>query len=288
MKTIKNKLSLHFFNEDDIGGLISLSQSVGWDYDEHEIRTVLSSGKILGHKNEFGQIVSSAAIIPYDTHLASIGMVIVKSEYRGLGLGKETTQACIKLVSEKVSIMLIATPEGKPLYEKLGFKKVGSVHKFLCSHYEPFDHLLSDGCKAEALEEKDLHQVIELDKHAFGDSRGTFLRNRLKQAQQALVLKDESGNVIGFGFSILGPENLILGPIVAPDYKGAMDLINQLARNHRGQLRIDTPIGDDLFINYLQGYGFEKVSHPPIMILHSDTMPMRNSHLYGIAAQVFG
>jgi len=79
----KKVLKLVEFDKNDVLGLVELSTSVGWDYDEQEIRTILSSGKIYGHKNAVGKIVSSAAIIPYDTDLASIGMVIVNEEYRG-------------------------------------------------------------------------------------------------------------------------------------------------------------------------------------------------------------
>ena len=124
-----NRVELEQFDKNDILGLRDLSASVGWDYDEQEINTVITSGKIYGHKNAEGKIVSSAAIIPYDTDLASIGMVIVNKDYRGLGLGKKVTQKCIDSVSKETSIMLISTEEGKPLYENLGFKTVDYVHK---------------------------------------------------------------------------------------------------------------------------------------------------------------
>ncbi|WP_245827514.1 hypothetical protein [Paenisporosarcina indica] len=42
----KTVLALVEFDKNDVLGLIELSASVGWDYDEHEIRTVMSSGKI--------------------------------------------------------------------------------------------------------------------------------------------------------------------------------------------------------------------------------------------------
>jgi hypothetical protein len=80
----KTRLELVQFNEYDVSDLIELSKSVGWDYDENEIGTVISSGKIFGHKNGDGKIVSSAAIIPYDTTLASIGMVIVNKDFEAL------------------------------------------------------------------------------------------------------------------------------------------------------------------------------------------------------------
>jgi len=162
MDNYKATLTLNIFDESDIEGLIALSASVGWDYDEPEISTVMSSGKIVGHKNEVGQIVSSAAIIPYDISLASIGMVIVNQEYRGQGLGKEATQMCIDYVPEKTSTMLIATPEGKPLYEIMGFKEVASVHKFICTKYKPAN-LKPPGdfsFSVEELKEIDIDEVI--------------------------------------------------------------------------------------------------------------------------------
>lgn len=289
MDTYKTEnLTLNVLDEYDVEGLIALSQSVGWDYDRDEIRTVMSSGKIIGHKNESGQLVSSAAIIPYDTQLASIGMVIVNETYRGRSLGRETTQACIDLVQEKRSIMLIATPVGKPMYEKMGFKEVGYVQKFICNNYVPSNRLHIEGIKAEVFKEADFDKVVELDTDAFGDSRRKFLVNRVRQSHQSLILRDEKGRVLGYGLSILGPENLVLGPIVAPDYNAATFLINQLALNHHGNLRIDTSTEDEMFIKFLRDSGFEKVSQPPIMIINSDTMPSRNKNLYGIAAQIFG
>lgn len=137
MKRSKKSVELFELDVMDARGLIELSASVGWDYDEAEVATLLSSSfKIYGHKNSEGQVVSSAAIIHYDRRLASIGMVIVHSDYRGLGLGKEVMQKCIESGRDR-SILLIATPDGQPLYEKLGFTVVDSVHKYLCDKYNP-------------------------------------------------------------------------------------------------------------------------------------------------------
>ncbi|MDD1502765.1 hypothetical protein PVA17_08285 [Lysinibacillus sp. CNPSo 3705] len=70
MTTSHKQLQLVLFDANDIPGLMDLSNSVGWDYDESEIKTVMMSGKIFGHKNAEGKIVSSAAIMTYDTNLA--------------------------------------------------------------------------------------------------------------------------------------------------------------------------------------------------------------------------
>ncbi|MFE7060932.1 GNAT family N-acetyltransferase [Sutcliffiella sp. NPDC057660] len=283
-----SKSNIETLKERDIPGLIELSTSVGWDYDKDEIQTIMSSGKVYGYKNDEGTIVSSAAVIPYGSNLASIGMVIVHQDYRGQGLGKKLTQACLNSVSKDAAIMLIATEEGIPMYESMGFKYTDCVYKYLCDNYIPT--ILDDMLEVEILpmREEDLPQVVKLDKDAFGVERRNFISNRINQAKESLVVKNPDGKIIGYGLSILGPINLILGPIVAPDHHSASALIDRLARNHQGKLRIDIPSGNDAFMSHLEKCNFIKVSQPPIMIKNSKLLPPRNKTLYGIAAQIFG
>lgn len=282
-------LELVQFDKCDVPGLIELSASVGWDYDEYEIGTVLSSGKIFGHKNAEGKIVSSAAIISYDTSLASIGMVIVNNDFRGMGLGKEATKKCIESVSKDTTIMLIATEEGKPLYEKMGFHTVDSVHKYICENYITISKPMNNSAVImEDFSGVDMNEILKLDENAFGDRRSRFLMNRIKQSEKCLVVKDNNGTIVGYGLSILGPVNLLLGPIVAPDLQTASLLIDKLSSKHHGKLRIDVPSGNEEFMLLLEKSGFVKVSQPPIMVLNSVNMPPRNKTLFGIAAQIFG
>ncbi|MDX8342252.1 GNAT family N-acetyltransferase [Rossellomorea sp. YZS02] len=288
MSTSKNS-TLHIveFNKKDIPGLIELSESVGWDYDEHEIGTVMSSGKVIGHKNAEGRIVSSAAIIPYETSVASIGMVIVNKEYRGLGLGREATQQCMNSLSSYMDIMLISTEDGKPLYEKMGFQMVDHVHKYICDTYSS-PNCLCETITVEQFKESDLHKIIKLDEAAFGDQRSNFLKNRINQSEECVVAKDNIGNIVGFGLSIGGPINLIIGPIVASDAQVASMILDKLAIGYQGKLRIDIPSGNEAFLKAVEKSGFINVSNPPIMMFHSTNMPERNGELFGIAAQVFG
>lgn len=286
----KESLKLVEFTSNDIPGLIALSASVGWDYEYEEISTVLGSGKIFGHKNSEGVIVSSAAIIPYDDRLASIGMVIVHGDFRGMGLGKKATQKCIdKVRSMNASIMLIATPDGKPLYEKMGFKEVDCVHKFLCEKFVPITTgLHQTAYTIEEYQSSDLPALLNLDKDAFGDKRSKFLLARIQQAKTCLVVKDSNKQVLAFGMAIAGPIHLILGPIVAPDNQIAVSLLEKLVDGHDGALRIDVPSDHGTFMTSLEQSGFHKVSQPPIMIYPSSGMPARNRTYFGIAAQVFG
>ncbi|WP_231687661.1 hypothetical protein [Bacillus sp. CHD6a] len=138
------------------------------------------------------------------------------------------------------------------------------------------------------MRKEDLPQVVKLDKNAVGVERRVFISNRINQAKESLVVKNPDGRIIGYGLSILGPINLILGPIEAPNHHVAFALLNRLAGSHQGNLRIDIPSGNDAFMAHLEKNNFIKVSQPPILIKNSYLLPPRTKTLYGIAAQIFG
>ncbi|MGE5704245.1 MAG: GNAT family N-acetyltransferase [Clostridia bacterium] len=273
----------------DIPALIALSASIGWDYDEQEINTIMTVGTVYGHKTEQGELISSAAIIPYRDNLASIGMVIVNKAYRGYGLGRELTQTCVQSVSNEVTIMLIATKEGKPLYESLGFQEVSCVHKFLRENDTSL-YFGDEQHEFDILPIADIHftQVHALDQSAVGADREVFLQNRIRQAKQGIVVKEKTGKTVGYGLSVETPYNVILGPVVAINQNVAAAIINHFAKGYRGRLRIDVPDEQRFFLPYLEKCGFQKVSQPPIMIKNAGQLPQRNRTLYGIAAQIYG
>ncbi|MCM3592608.1 GNAT family N-acetyltransferase [Brevibacillus borstelensis] len=287
----RHELRLDELASGDIPGLIELSASVGWDYHEAELATLIAAGRVFGHRDDQGKVYSSAAIVPYGETLASIGMVIVHPECRGMGLGKQVTQACIDAASTSAdtALMLIATPEGKPMYESMGFVSVDCVHKYLCEAYQRHRASFDTGDTfVEKLTGEHLEQIVELDKAAVGADRRRFLIHRIQQAQNGVVLKRQDGAVIGYGLSVEGPVNLILGPIVAFDLQGAKQIVEQLASGYQGKLRIDVPSGHEEFLVFLEQCGFQKASQPPIMIRNAEKLPERNGRLYAIAAQAFG
>jgi predicted GNAT family N-acyltransferase len=279
---------LTLFTSTDIQGLVELSASVGWDYDAHEIETIMAAGRIVGHKNREGKIVSSAAIIPYDTNVASIGMVIVHEQCRGFGLGRIVTQACIDSVSEDTAIMLVATKEGEPLYQKMGFTTVEHVHKYLTDKFVETTREANCFGTINEFQKQDFEQLVKLDAAAFGDSRSVFLRKRIQQSQRCVVVKNQHNQMIGYGLTIAGPIYLLLGPIVAPDKEVAHYIINELAKGYQGKLRIDCPSVHKELSPILQQSGFTLAATPPVMIRNVQKMPTRNQTLFALAAQAFG
>ncbi|MED2185419.1 GNAT family N-acetyltransferase [Bacillus wiedmannii] len=274
--------------KENIGDIVVLSSYIGWDYNREEIETIFDSGIVYGVWNERKKLIASAAIILYGEALASIGMVIVHPDYKGRGIGKVITNSCMNSVSARTPIMLIATDEGKPLYKKIGFRVVSYVSKYICNSYNANHKCAEAEEYMIGYKEEDLEGIIKIDEGAFGTSRNEFLKQRIMQSDQCVVVKDTKENVVGYGISIQTPENKIIGPIVAKNDAMAMRIVHALARGHNGKLRMDVPEGKDNFLKELEIAGFKKANIPPIMLKNSDQLLKRNNELYSIAAQIFG
>ncbi|HFJ9479695.1 TPA: GNAT family N-acetyltransferase [Bacillus cereus] len=285
---IELEIRVERLKKEQIGDIVALSSYIGWDYNREEIDTVFNSGIVYGVWNERKELIASAAIILYGEALASIGMVIVHPNYKGRGIGKVITNSCMSSVSAQTPIMLIATDEGKPLYEKLGFRVVSYVSKYICNSYNVNDYCVGNEDYMVKYEECDLEKIIKIDENAFGTNRKVFFKKRIMQSEQCNVVKDKEQNVLGYGLSIQTPENKIIGPVVAKNNAMAMRIVHDLARGHNGKLRMDVPEGKNDFMKELEIAGFKKVNTPPIMMKNSNRLIKRNSELYSIAAQIFG
>lgn len=285
---IELEIRVERLRKEQIGDIVALSSYIGWDYNIEEIEAVFNSGIVYGVWNERKELIASAAIILYGEALASIGMVIVHPDYKGRGIGKMTTNSCMNSVSAQTPCMLIATDEGEFLYEKLGFRAVSYVSKYICNSYNVNDYCIENEDYIMNYQECDLEELIKLDEYAFGTNRKEFLTKRIMQSEQCIVVKDEEQSVLGYGLSIQTPENKIIGPIVAKNDEMAMKIVHALVRGHNGKLRMDVPEGKNDFMKELEIAGFKKVNTPPIMMKNSNRLLKRNGELYSIAAQIFG
>ncbi|MED2497523.1 GNAT family N-acetyltransferase, partial [Bacillus thuringiensis] len=93
---VELEIRVECLRKEQIGDIVALSSYIGWDYNREEVETIFNSGIVYGVWNERKELIASAAIILYGEALASIGMVIVHSDYKGRGIGKMITDSCIK------------------------------------------------------------------------------------------------------------------------------------------------------------------------------------------------
>ncbi|GGE63754.1 GNAT family N-acetyltransferase [Priestia taiwanensis] len=278
--------SIEQLNYKDVTKLLDLIYSVGWSYKENELLAVMDCTKSFGHVNEDGQLVSSTVIAPYAAQLASVGLVIVHPDHQRKGLGQEIVEVCLRTIPSETPSILIATNEGKPLYEKLGFRTVSHVNLYTCSEYHA--EINASTYNVFPYRESDLSHLVKLDEEAFGAKRKEMVTARIGHSKQTIVVKNDDGEVLGFGISMEREDLLLLAPVIATNDEIATLIIHHLAKGYPGKVRVDLPEGKEDYVLSLETLGFEKVAQAPIMMLGADELPKRNKNLYGISAQAFG
>lgn len=286
-------MTLQRLEQQHIPHLVTLSARLGWDYAPEELALILNAGIAYGHVLENGAVVASAAVFPYGDRLASVGMVMVDPDHRRQGLGRSATERALEAMPASTSpVMLVATADGIPLYEKMGFHTVGTLHKYLANQYLPRTSApLPAGYEILPLTPDDHADVLHLDSAAVGAERQEFLRLRVEQAVEGFVIKSHhhgAQEIVGYGLAIQGPIYRIIGPLVAPTAELALALFDHMASHHQGPLRVDVPSEQAALVQALPERGFELANVPPVMLRHAEDLPPRAGTYFALAAQAYG
>jgi GNAT superfamily N-acetyltransferase len=124
-----------------------------------------------------------------------IGTIFIAPARRGRGLGREITQAIIDRLESAGcrSLVLVATREGRQLYERMGFEVQTQYRILQAIGLPPADQ--ADGVRA--FEAADLPALERLDREGTGEDRGHAIR-RLADGETAKVVAGTEGDIDGF------------------------------------------------------------------------------------------
>ena len=162
-----------------------------------------------------------------------VGLVIVAPEQQGRGIG----QALMAQVMEDAgarSLVLSATEEGRPLYQKLGFETVGLTQR----HQGTYAASPAPGQDIRPARAGDLADIINLDGAVTGLNRAAMI-TQMFGAGRVNVLS-VAGRLSGYAMARPFGRNHVLGPLVASDDAAAEALF--AATTEPGVLRVDRPL----------------------------------------------
>ncbi|RVA55162.1 N-acetyltransferase [Mesorhizobium sp. M7A.F.Ca.US.001.01.1.1] len=211
---------------------VELSRHVGWPHrrEDWELMQSLSQGLVV---QEEGRVVGTILMTPYGDDAASVNMVIVDAAMRGRGLGRKLMEEALTKAGER-TCYLVATQEGLPLYEKLGFVATGKVvqHQGMAPSADAPAHV-SWG------EDGDQARLVPLDCAAFGHDRSALMNSLCERAKFAVIR--DAGDVQAFAAIRRFGRGLVIGPVVARTLHEARCLIDFLLADSAGEfVRIDT------------------------------------------------
>jgi predicted N-acetyltransferase YhbS len=267
----------------DLMAAHALSSEAQWPHRLEDWELMLSVG--FGVVAELdGQIVGTTMGWPYGLDAATLGMVIVSRASRGGGIGRKLMDAVLARLGGR-TVLLNSTEAGAPLYRKLGFEPVGTIHQHQGAAFSVPVARLRKGERVRPLGVSDAAAIIELDRRANGFQREGLVSALLESGQG--VILDRGGEAAGFALFRRFGRGYALGPVVSPDRDGARALISHWLGSNAGMfIRVDTP-GDSGLAAWLEKMGLKEVDCVTTMVLGPS--PARGDGVapYAIVSQAF-
>jgi GNAT acetyltransferase-like protein/acetyltransferase (GNAT) family protein len=148
-------------------------------------------------------------------------MLIVDPEARGQGLASRLVSDVLDRVSGFAVVGLDATPQGRPVYSRLGFADGAPLSRMEAGAERP---TMPVGA-ARPMRERDLTAVLSRDRDVFPADRSRVLRFALDTAREyAWVLEGRDG-LDGYCFGRHGHNAEQVGPVVARTTEAARTVV---------------------------------------------------------------
>lgn len=229
-----SQITLETMTPDHLDGAVVLSQQASWPHRREDWAFVLAlSNGVVALEN--GRVVGTAMSTPLGDDVATVNMVIVDEAMRGRGLGRKLMQAALDAAAGR-TCLLVATHEGLPLYEKLGFVAYGEI----AQHQGVAAKVDAPGNVSWAAGD-DFTRLVQLDHLATGHNRLNIMHLLNESAQFAVIREDDQVEAFA-GIRPFG-RGLVIGPVVAKTGEDARSLIDFLLAQHAGEfVRVDTNI----------------------------------------------
>ncbi|WP_200421663.1 GNAT family N-acetyltransferase [Streptomyces sp. Y2F8-2] len=256
----------------DLHACADLSEDRGWPREEHKWGLLLAAGKGYGIDDPEGGLVTACVVTEYGSSyrpdLRAVGMVLVAERHARQGVGRRLMRHVVA-ESGTVPLTLYATPYGRPLYEELGFKAIGSS-EMVRGHFTAGGPSLTVSTRPATGE--DLATLVRLDEEVFGADR-THMITRLPAFADQLRVAEEKERIIGYAAAWPNMDTHVVGPLVARDTETAKALVASLAAHTDRPLRTDVDVRHEGLLTWLKERGLASAGINAVMTYGIPDLP---------------
>jgi GNAT superfamily N-acetyltransferase len=279
IKEILEELIFKTFEEADIPFGMELKNIAKWNQTEADWKRFLlyePDGCFIAVYN--GESAGTVTTINYEKRFGWIGMVLVHPQNRRKGIGTALLRKAIdylKSISVE-TIKLDATPEGKMVYLRLGFKEEYNLDRIQgIGAVTDCDELPPIGIN-------DLQDVISFDTGVFGAKRGKVIENLLREnPDKNFIAKNHKGHVEGYIMARKGLNAYQIGPWVSTSASVAEELFALMLKRLSGEkIFLDVPHVNENGLKIIEKHRFTIQRGFTRMFLGSNAYPGESSLVY--------
>lgn len=256
---------------------VALSRRVGWKDVESEWRVLHRAGRVFGVRHE-GSVVAQGARGDYG-NCFTVAKMVVDPSYQRRGLGRRVLDAVLAEADARgVPQGLVATEQGRPLYQARGFEPCGEI-VVLFGELRVGAHLESAAAELARAE-----RAVDLDARFTGCDRGRMLRARFVEATVRLELTTQAG----FALAVEHGDHAVVGPVMAQSDEGARALLSAVGAAVGGKLRVDVPVERAELRRWLVERGLAEVGVRAEMVRGASRLPWQVPGRFALASQAWG
>jgi GNAT superfamily N-acetyltransferase len=258
---------------------LDLAESRDWLRQDHQWRLFFKISEVYGIDAPDGGLAGVVVSTQSGNEVAGIGMMLVAPQYERQGLG---TRLMTHALHEggAASAWLVATEDGRPLYERLGFRATGEKTQFI-GYYRTSATMTSRPASTV-----DMKAIAELDAEIFGAPRTRLLAQLPTFCEQLRVVDGPAG-LRGYAGAWPNVGSTVIGPVLAEDPEVAQILIEDLAAGIDGPIRLDLNHDQSYLVQWVESLGVGRGSTTTIMV-HGDPLPGDRKRLFAALTAASG
>ena len=281
-------ISFRAMTTGDIPAGLSLCRSIGWNQlsSDWELFLKLSLEGCRVAVDENNKVVGTVTTVKYEDHFSWIGMVLVEPERQRQGIGMQLLKESLTILKNQETVKLDATPAGREVYKKLGFKEEYPLTRMRCPDVEL--GRLPDS-NAKLILARDVDRIVAFDNSIFGADRKAVLLDLWKRAPQLCSLMEENDEVNAYCLGRLGHNYLHIGPVVSKGITNAKEVASAALSKCRGQaVIVDSLHHSPEWLSWLASMGFSDLRCLTRMYKGTNSWPGLPENQFAILGPEFG
>ena len=247
---------VRLLEERDIPAALRLKELAGWNQTEDDWRRLLRlepAGCFCATVD--GRLAGTTTTTTYGNELAWIGMVLVDPDYRRMGIATKLMNAALRDLHDAgvAVVKLDATPDGRPVYEKLGFRFESLIERWTGAAG-------LSASDSQPLNSSAVSEASDLDRRAFVADRSRLIELLIQDVYvPPLVARSREGTFMGYALARQGTAAAYVGPLVASGSDTASSLLDGMCGQLIGQrVFVDLNTDFDTGREILASRGFVK------------------------------